>query len=129
MWVKKEESTAAFEELFRFDQLNYKNGEVGEILSADPQVTDARLIHLKGLTNLETLELGDTKITDAGLVHLKGLTNLQELSLHYTQVTDAGLVNLKGLTKLKMLNLGNTHRVRRIRWVSRQSGCGPVRTN
>ena len=74
-------------------------------MSADPQVTDARLIHLKGLTNLETLELGDTKITDAGLV------------------------NLKGLTKLKMLNLGNTHRVRRIRWVSRQSGCGPVRTN
>ena len=73
---KEAESTAAFEELFRFDQLNYKNGEVGDILSADPQVTDA------------------------------------------------GLVNLKGLTKLKMLNLGNTHRVRRIRWISDNQAAG-----
>ena len=31
-------------------------------------------------------------LTDAGLVHLKGMTNLQTLDLQRTKVTDAGLV-------------------------------------
>ena len=35
---------------------------------------------LKGLTKLERLELSLTNITDAGLIHLKGLTALKELS-------------------------------------------------
>jgi len=72
------------------------------------KVTDAGLVHLKGLTNLETLDLVGTKVTDAGLVHLKGLTKLQFLFLSYSQVTDVGLVHLKGLTKLQMLYLGDT---------------------
>ena len=33
-------------------------------------------------------------ITDAGLVHLKGLTNLQTLNLRSTQVTDASVAEL-----------------------------------
>ena len=36
-----------------------------------------------------------TKITDAGLVHLKGLTSLQELYLMRTKITDAGVAKLK----------------------------------
>ena len=36
-----------------------------------------------------------TKITDAGLVHLKGLTNLQELDLSRTRTTDAGVAVLQ----------------------------------
>ena len=36
-----------------------------------------------------------TKITDAGLVHLKGLTNLQELDLSRTRTTDAGVAELQ----------------------------------
>ena len=44
-------------------------------------MTDAGLVHLKGLTKLQTLDLGSTKVTDAGLVHLKGLTQLQSLEL------------------------------------------------
>ena len=69
------------------------------------QVTDADLVHLKGLTNLELLSVGGTlltdaggsaQVTDAGLVHLKGLTNLTNLILPYhTQVTDAGVAELK----------------------------------
>ena len=66
----------------------------------DTQVTDAGLVHLKGLTNLEVLSLEGTQVTDAGLVHLKRLTNLRWLDLSDTQVTDAGLVHLKGLTNL-----------------------------
>ena len=72
------------------------------------ETTDAGLVHLKGLTSLESLLLFGTQITDAGLEQLKGLTKLQELLLFGTQITDAGLVHLKGLTKLKYLQLTGT---------------------
>ena len=36
-----------------------------------------------------------SKITDAGLVHLKGLTNLRLLSLKKTQITSAGIAELQ----------------------------------
>jgi hypothetical protein len=72
------------------------------------RVTDAGLVHLKGLTQLQGLDLNFTKVTDAGLVHLKGLTKLQVLYLWRTEVTDAGLVHLKGLTQLQSLNLLST---------------------
>jgi hypothetical protein len=55
-------------------------------------VTDADLVHLHGLTNLEALELNDTKITDAGLKQLKGLRGLEVLFLEDTDITDGGLV-------------------------------------
>lgn len=97
----------------------------------DTQITNAGLVHLKGLTNLQNLGIGRTQITDAGLVHLKeltnltslslpkqitdaglrhlkGLTNLQDLTLAGIQITDAGLVHIEGLTKLERLNLDNT---------------------
>ena len=38
---------------------------------------------------------GDTEITDAGLVHLKGLTSLRTLLLRNTQITDAGVAKFK----------------------------------
>ena len=72
------------------------------------KITDAGLVHLKGLTKLEYLNLSYTNITDAGLAHLKGLTKLETLSLSRTKITDAGLVHLKGLTKLEGLYLGQT---------------------
>jgi len=72
------------------------------------QVTDAGLVHLKGLTNLEKLNLAFTQVTDAGLVHLKELTKLEKLNLVVTQITDAGLVHLKGLTNLEKLYLNGT---------------------
>ena len=61
----------------------------------DSEVTDARLVHLEGLTGLEWLNLDGTKITDAGLVHLEGLTGLEELFLDGTRVTDAGVKKLQ----------------------------------
>ena len=83
-------------------------GTVVDLWLFSSRVTDAGLVHLKGLTNLEKMHLWDTAITDAGLVHLKGLTNLAHLSLTTTKVTDAGLVHLKGLTKLGWLDLADT---------------------
>ena len=69
------------------------------------EVTDAGLEHLKGLPQLQTLNLWQTKVTDAGLVYLKGLTKLHLLDLQCSEVTDAGLEHLKGLTELQTLNL------------------------
>ena len=83
----------------------------GRITSIDlrgTQVTDAGLVHLKGLTSLKELILSYTQITDARLLHLKGLTSLQRLGLDGTQVTDAGLEHLKGLTGLEYVYLNNT---------------------
>jgi len=73
-----------------------------------PKVSDAGLVHLKGLTKLRTLSLDRTQVSDAGLVHLKELTQLRTLTLYNTKVSDAGLVHLKGLTKLLWLDLNNT---------------------
>ena len=57
-------------------------------------LSDAELVHLKGLTSLKSLVLG-SDITDAGLVHLKGLTGLQTLGLGSTKITDAGVADLQ----------------------------------
>ena len=59
------------------------------------EITDAGLVHLKGLTKLELLNLNRSEITDAGLSHLKKLTNLQTLFLKDTKVTDAGIPELQ----------------------------------
>lgn len=72
------------------------------------QVTDAGLVHLERLTRLSCLNLYGTHITDDGLVHLRGLAQLQSLGLGGTQVTDAGLAHLRGLTRLVILYLHNT---------------------
>ena len=68
----------------------------------------AALEHLKGLTQLHTLDLCDTQVTDAGLEHLKGLRQLQWLDLERTQVTDAWLECLNGLRQLRRLDLCET---------------------
>ena len=45
----------------------------------------------------------DTVVADAALVHLKGLTHLQQLNVGQTQVTDAGAKSLgKALPKLQI---------------------------
>lgn len=71
-------------------------------------VTDAGLVHLQGLHRLEQLRISDNPITDAGLRHLKNLTSLQTLRLERTGVTDAGLAELEELTNLLFLWLDDT---------------------
>ena len=69
--------------------------EVDAVDLRDTQITDAGLIHLKGMTKLVNLHLDGTSITDAGLVHLKELTNLKALYISETQVTDVGIAELQ----------------------------------
>jgi internalin A len=73
-----------------------------------PRLTDAGLVHLKGLMNLEMLSLTSDRLTDAGLVHLSGLTNLEALNLNGRRapgITSDGLVHLKGMKRLVHLQL------------------------
>ena len=85
-----------------------EQGEVVEVNLLRTRIIDAELVHLKGLTKLQSLDLYGTKVTDVGLADLKGLTNLKVLFLSGPQITDAGLVHLKGMTKLVSVQLNNT---------------------
>ncbi len=71
-------------------------------------VTDRGMAQLAGLTTLTRLHLEKTKISDAGLEYLKNLHNLSYLNLYGTAITDAGLVHLESLTNLKKLYLWQT---------------------
>ena len=73
------------------------------------KVTDAHLVHLKGLTSLGNLELRDTQITDAGLEHLKGMTSLRDLHLWNTRVTDDGVKKLQEALPNCRARLGTDH--------------------
>ena len=76
---------------------------------SDPEtLTDAKIVHLRSLTNLQYLCLARASLTDTGLAHLNGLTRLGVLSLRRTAVTDSGLHNLNGLNNLYSLDLGET---------------------
>ncbi len=68
-----EHAVVALETLGAKIKQNPEGEAVAVDLSDKQQVTDADLVHLKGLTNLRILYLGGTQITDAGLVHLKNL--------------------------------------------------------
>jgi internalin A len=83
---------------------------------------DAALRHLRGLDNLQTLDLSLLSITDAGLAHIGQLKGLQSLDLSIDKywsrhrlndpdlrflddITDAGLAHLGELHALQSLNL------------------------
>ena len=85
-----------------------RQNTVTKVRLSGPNVTDAALVHLRGLKDLDDLLLSQSGVSDAGLVHLQGLTQLHWLSLDGTNVTDAGLVHLKNLTKLLFLDLRST---------------------
>ena len=70
-----------------------------------PNVTDAGLGHVRGLTKLKMIDLNNLPITDAGLVHLKDLQDLERLSVYDARITGEGLKHLTGLTNLRILLL------------------------
>ena len=74
----------------------------------DTEISDATLVQVAKLKNLQKLHLEETKITDAGLKQLKGLANLEYLNLYGTAITDAGLADLANLKNLKTVYLWQT---------------------
>ena len=71
-------------------------------------VTDADLLHLRGLQHLQELDLTRTRITGAGLVNVKDLTALTKLFVTDTKVDDSGITHLKGLKNLELVGLSGT---------------------
>jgi len=57
-------------------------------------VTDAGLVHLRGMTQMVHLWLYMVKVTDAGLQNLQTMKDLERLDLWDTQVTEAGRKSL-----------------------------------
>jgi hypothetical protein len=73
--------------------------------------TDAGLINIRGLWDVEELYLGFTGITGPGLKYLGRMDGLRILSLYESPVTDTGLAYLAGLRDLQELNLACCRRV------------------
>lgn len=73
-----------------------------------PELSDADMIHIAHLSQLEELDLHRSPVTDAQLNYLEGLTDLQSLILFHTAVGDAGMMHLQRLTRLRTLSIENT---------------------
>jgi hypothetical protein len=71
-------------------------------------VPDRIVAHLGRIDSLLKVELFGEAITDAGVMHLRGLKHLRELSLAHSAVTDDGLASLTELYELEHLNLSGT---------------------
>ena len=72
------------------------------------RITDAGLVHLSAMTQLERLDLTGCKITGRGLASLKNMTQLKSLCLGWTQVDDPGLEVIAGFPELRRLELHQT---------------------
>jgi Leucine-rich repeat (LRR) protein len=77
---------------------------------SDTSLDGESLRHLKGMKQLESLDLLGIPIRDRDLANLAGLTNLKSLSISGNLVTDEGLQHLSSLKRLTMLNIRNTGR-------------------
>jgi hypothetical protein len=71
-------------------------------------VTDAGLVRLSRLSQLQVLDLAGTQVTDVGLDYLEKLAQLKNLNLECTSITDVGLEHLSDLTQLQVLDLVGT---------------------
>jgi hypothetical protein len=95
------------EQLEKIDELR----RIRYVFLTGAGVTDAGLIHLKGLDQLQELTILDAKLTDAGLSHLEGLSQLHRLTitnaLSFAKFTDAGLMHLERLNLLQELILSD----------------------
>jgi len=74
---------------------------------------DSDLVHLKGLTGLQSLRLTSGSsaytcpLTGEGFVYLKGMNSLQDLVILFTMIDDESLAHFKYLTSLENLTLWN----------------------
>jgi hypothetical protein len=82
------------------------NPDVVVLQMANPDVTDQTIEALRGMKELQELDLNGTQITDAGLNVLKDLPALSALRLARTNITDQGfhdtLFSKESLMKLDL---------------------------
>src|SRR5262249_51990177 len=71
-----------------------------------PRDADAVMAHIGQLHRLEELSIRPrSTLTNAGMVHLRGLARLKTFGIGDAKITGAGLANLAALTQLRSLNL------------------------
>jgi Leucine-rich repeat (LRR) protein len=70
-------------------------------------ITDSGIVHLKGLTALQTLNL-PSQISDEGLKNIGELATLTRLDVSYTAITNAGVKYLVPMQSLSELYLNDT---------------------
>lgn len=87
--------------------LDDQNRVIGVNLG-ERSVTDADLVHLKGLKHLQELDLTRTRITGSGLANLKDATTLKRLFVTETKVDDSAILHLKGMNSLALVGLSGT---------------------
>ncbi|MCX7420526.1 MAG: SMP-30/gluconolactonase/LRE family protein [Planctomycetia bacterium] len=68
-------------------------------------VASAGLIHLKGLTNLQFLNVCLTAVSDEGFEHLAALTKMRRMTVCASKITGSGFKHLAGMTQLESINL------------------------
>ena len=81
------------------------NGGLFETILTDEDaiLSDEGLRSLRGLVNLEWLDLGGTRITDAGVAHLHGMTRLKKLNCQGAALTDEGVRHLADMANLEQV--------------------------
>lgn len=78
-----------------------KRENVKRLRLAKTKISDMGLAHIKGMKQLELLDLSDcVLLTSDGMKYLKGLTKLRNLSIGSPLITDEGLPHLANLTNM-----------------------------
>ena len=85
-----------------------RDKEVQGVDLARKKITDAEMVHLEALPQLQFLNLTNTNVGDVGLEHIRGSVSLQSLQLGNTKVSDAGVKHIEKLTGLRVLDLHGT---------------------
>lgn len=71
-------------------------------------ITDKEMENLRHFPKLKSLDIRATPIGDSGLAHVAQLKSLETLELLGTRITGAGLVHVRGLSNLKELGCVQT---------------------
>ncbi|MCA9260565.1 MAG: carboxypeptidase regulatory-like domain-containing protein, partial [Planctomycetales bacterium] len=80
-----------------------------EVLRFDrTEVGDSILAHVRGLTQLQSLEMRNAKVTDWGVRQLVDTASLRELNLARAEVTDDGLEAIAAIESLEELDVSGT---------------------
>jgi len=77
-------------------------------LESSGHMTDASLVHRRGMASLEQLTLNKMRVTGDGLRHLAAVARLDHLQLCDCTLTDAALSHLPALPRLTGLNLSGS---------------------
>jgi hypothetical protein len=101
--IRRIESLSFINCFFRDDALAAfeRTPHVKFLLLRGANVGNDELQHIRGLAQLEVVDLGYTHVTDAGLSCFEGKQFLNTLHLRHTKILGPGLVHLRGLPRLK----------------------------